>query len=89
MILLLICPATPVTLLATDDVASRTEDVNVWARVKNEFTFVGDVGAETFDVLVGVTNGFVPTSPSCPGVVDAGLVVPGRLGLRVAPSSCS
>lgn len=65
MILLLICPATPVTLLATDEVASRTEDVSVCARVRNEVTFVGDVGAEMFDGLLGgVTNGFVPTSPS-------------------------
>ena len=46
MILLLICPATPATLLVTDEVASRTEVVKVCARVRNEVTFVGEVGAD-------------------------------------------
>lgn len=87
MILLLICPTVPATLL----VASRTDEVNVCARVRKEVTLVGDVGAETFDDLLGVTNGFVPASESLvpwPGVVDAGLEIDGRFCLGV-PSSFS
>ena len=91
--ILLICPVTPATLLVTEEVASRTDEVKVCALVRKEVTFVGDVGAETFDDLevLDDTNGFVPppSAPSpCPGVVDAGLAPAGRLGLGT-PSSRS
>lgn len=92
--ILLSCPVTPATLLVTEEVASRTDEVKVCALVRKDVTFVGDVGAETFDDLevLDDTKGFVPPAPSpsspCPGVVDAGLAPGGRLGLG-APSTRS